>query len=290
MTKTERLLERGRIYFSSVERLSEFLTFPNSIRASEVLLFIHNQNRYKKFPNKSFIQLHLYIKDISQSLRYLRQYKLIELIDDKHYRCTETASFIENQEDLFNFFISLHSLDDFYSDKVQFSDFISFIHSVETLPGLETPLSSRRTLVRCLCMCDKYTKTSLTSRVSNVTACIYARDIRNNYRKIEHAIEHDSYDEYVKKEDRYNAVKYHQLFLLRQVQTYINNKTDTVSEEVRDIVETVKSMKDSHSKESINSYLYTEIVTKKLSELELQRKIDCVYWSDQQSEECIEIK
>ena len=289
MTKTEIFKQIAKVYFSAVEKLSSFLNFPSNVKAAEVLFFIHNLNRFKRFPQKSYIQLHLYMKDISQSLRCLREYNLIELIDDKHYRCTETALFLEKQDDLFDYYISLHALDDFYDNKVQFNNLISFIHAIESLPGLDTPVSSRRTLVRCFCMCDKYTKTAFSNRVSNATACLYARDIRNHYSMIEYSIEHDTYDEHVKKEDKYNAVKYHQLSLLRQAQTFVNNNIDKVSEEIRDIAERAKSMKHSYTKETINIYLYTEIVTKKLSELELQRTQECVYWSEQPSLECIEI-
>lgn len=286
--KVNRLIQLGRVYFTAVEKLSSFINRPNNVRTAEILFFIHNQNRYRKFPAKSYIQLHLYIKDVSQSLRHLRELHLIELIDDKHYKCTETYPSLERQDDLFEYYISLHALDDFYSDKINFNKFISFVHAIESMIGLETPMSSRRTLVRCFCMCDKHTQATYSSRVSSKTACMYARDIRKNYDKFEYAIIADTYDELVKKTDKYNAVKYHQLSLLRQAHTYLNDTTYKVNEEIRDIVEIAKSMKNRYTEDTINMYLYEQIVTNKLKELELERQIEVIYWSEQPSLECIE--
>lgn len=287
-SKTEILRQLGTVYFTAVEKLSTFINRPNSVRAAEVLFFIHNQNTYRRFPAKSYIQLHLYIKDIAMSLKQLRDLNLIELIDDKHYRCTETFPSLERESDLFEYYVALHALDDFYSDKINFNKFISFVHAIESLPGLETPISSRRTLVRCFCMCDKYTYASFSGRVSKSTACMYARDIRQNYDRFDYAINEDTYDELIKKTDRYNAVKYHQLFLLRNSQAYLNGTRDTIIEEVKDIVEKAKSMQNRYTKETICQFLYEQIVTKKLQELELERQREVIYWSEQPSLECIE--
>lgn len=286
---TYRLRQLGKEYFTSVECLAKFLNIPNNHKAAEVLFFIHNYNEiYRKAPSKSFIELHLCIKDISSVLYCLREYELVRLRDDKHYICTNTASFLKDIDTLNDYVVALHSLDTFYRNKLHFREFVTLLHVFETMPQLKTPSSKRRTLARCFCMCDDISANVLESRVSHATACSYAKDLITNYLRIEDILKEDSYSDYVKDTDEFNAIKYRQLSQLRRAHTYINNKKTKIDDETREIAEeALRLYKDDTN--SINLYLYRKIVSERLAKLKVNRLSEACYWSAQPSLECIEI-
>ena len=299
---TYRLRELGRVYYTTIQTLSDICNI--SVRAAEVLLFIHNFNRvYKKNPSKKKIETHLNFNNVKKHLDSLNKHSLIETVNHKYYHCTETSD-ITDIDRLNQFVVALHNIDDWAPE--QFFDFMTFVHSIETFSDLETPLTSRRTLVRCFCMCDEF-KVSEVCKISNMksNSCMYTRDLKKILPVIEKIYHRDTFYSHVKETDRYNSIYEHQCSQFAKARAYVldyevtNEKTHhtyttrdsfkkQLDEEVLEIADKVIEQLDELSPDVICVYLYQQIVTKKMQEYRFNCLSESVYWADKS--ECIEIE
>lgn len=299
---TYRLREIGHHYYKSLETLSSIIN--TTVRVAEILLFIFNFNRvYKKNPTKKKIELHLYYSNVKKQLVRLQELKLIETVNQKYYHCTETAPFITDIDKLNQYVVSLHSLDEMTPE--QFFEFMTFTHSIENFQGLETPINNRRVLVRCFCMCDTF-KVSEVCNISSdkQSACMYVRDLKKIVPLIETVFHQDTFYSHVRETDRKNAIYSHQVSQFQKSKAYVldyeitnskthktytvrnqfKNRLDKETLEISDRV--IESMSDMTENE-ICKYLYSQIVTKKMTEYRFQCLSDTVYWADKT--ECEEI-
>lgn len=291
---TYRLRELGRVYYTTIQTLSDICSI--SIRAAEVLLFIFNFNRvYKKNPSKKKIELHLNFNNVKKHLESLNKHNLIETVNTKYYHCTETSD-ITDIDKLNQFVVALHNIDDWVPE--QFFDFMTFVHAIETFSDLETPLPSRRTLVRCFCLCDKYSKSDVCKISSDpVSSCRYARDLKKILPVIEKIYHRDTFYSHVKETDRYNAIYEHQCSQFSKARAYVfdyevtNEKTHhtyttrnsfkkQLDEETLEICDKVIEQSKDLSPDVICVYLYQQIVTKKMNEQRFTCLSESVYWAD----------
>lgn len=297
-----RLREVGRVYYTTIQTLSDISHI--SVRAAEVLLFIHNFNRtYSKNPSKKKIETHLNFNNVKKHLESLNKHNLIETVNHKYYHCTEQSD-ITDIEELNQFIVALHNIDDWTAEK--FFEFMTFVHAIETFTDLETPISSRRTLVRCFCLCDKFSKSAVCKISSDpVSACRYARDLKKIIPVIERIFHQDTFYSHVKETDRYNAIYEHQCSQFAKARAYVldyevtNDKThhtytvrntfkNQLEEETLDIADRAIELREELSDESICTWLYTQIVTKKMSEYRFNCLSESVYWADKS--ECCDLE
>lgn len=291
---TYRLRELGRVYFTTIETLSDIANI--TVRAAEVLLFIFNFNRtYRKCPSKKKIELHLNFNNVKKHLESLNKHNLIKTVNQKYYLCTEQAD-ITDIDRLAQYTVALHSIDDWSAET--FLEFMTFVHSIETMNGLETPITSRRTLARCFCLCDEFKVTDV-CKISNkkVSACMYARDLKKVLPIIEHAFHQDTFYLHVRDVDRRNAIQEHQCSQFAKARAYVfdyevtNKKTHhtyttrssfkkQLDEETLEIADKAIEQLDKMSADAICVWLYQQIVTKKISEYSFKCLSESVYWSD----------
>lgn len=301
-TDTLRLREVGYTYFTTIETLSDICNI--SVKAAEVLLFIFNFNRtYKKSPTKKKIETHLNYKNIKSQLDVLNRANLIETVNHKYYHCTETSD-ISDIETLNRYVVTLHSIDDWSA--MTFLDFMTFVHAIETVNGLETPLTSRRTLVRCFCVCEQFRVSDIQTVISRKKlACMYARDIKKILPILEEIYQRDTFFNHVRDTDRQNAIYEHQCSQFSKARAYVldyettNKKTHhtytvrntfkkQLDEETLEISDRAIEMRKEMSDKNVIIWLYSQIVTKKMSEYRFQSLTEAVYWADKT--DCSEIE
>lgn len=289
---TFRLREFGQVYFTAVETISDIASI--SFRTAEVLLFIFNFNRTcRKNPNRKKIETHLNIKNVKPLLTKLLSLELIKRTSRSYYSCTETAPFITDINVLNEYVVALHSLDEVTPEK--FLDFMTFVHAIETVNGLETPVNNRRVLARCLCLCEQFRVSDIQTVISKKKlACMYARDLNRILPVIEEVYQKDTFVIHIRETDRQNAIYSHQVSQFQKAKAYVfdyettnkkTHKTYTVRNQFRnqlesdtlEIADRAIELRSDLSYDSVCSYLYAQIVTKKVRHINLT---EAVYWSD----------
>lgn len=262
------LYQYGNQYFTAVEELYKLFNDNRQVvyDSAEVLYFIHNGEKrgFRVTRERIAENLYLDIQKVDRAISYLKEKRLVEV--KRSYKINKGAF---GQTDL-SFFLNsqLDSLTQWYEDPLRW-DFIAFIHTVSEMIGLETGTTSRRQLVRCLCLSCENCKCK-----KDVMLCI-KRDVKR-LEKIEEYYK-ENRDRY--KNDLHNlwsfrSERYKQLNTLNQVrycfEKHFKKQPDTISDRVWNLYQEFKELNIPETQ--LDKRLYRSIVVNTKDKLEIYKK------------------